>query len=74
MIVSCSPNVKGYILSDVCLMCSLKFKAALISNFTLTLDQITLCNVKVVAHSDEPAQNCHTALQFPSAVQSFSVF
>ncbi len=36
------------------------------------MDQITICNVGGVAHSDKPTENYHLALQFPSAPWSFS--
>ncbi len=32
-----------------------------------TMDQMTMCNVKGIAHSDGPAENYHRTLQFPSA-------
>ncbi len=50
-------------------LCSI-FKAALINIFVLTIDQMTLCNVKGVPGSDEPTENYHPTLQFPSALRS----
>ncbi len=34
----------------------------------LTIYQMTLCNVKGVARSDEPTEDHHPTLQFPSAM------
>ncbi len=44
-------------------------KAALINIFILTMDQITLCNVKSVAHNVEPTENYLPTLQLPSALR-----
>ncbi len=38
--------------------------------FILTMDQMTMCNVKGVAWSDKPTENYHPVLQFPFAAQS----
>ncbi len=35
------------------------------------MDQMTMCNVRGVAYSDEPTENYHPILQFPSTLQSF---
>lgn len=37
----------------------LLFKAEPINDFTLTMDQITLCSVKSVAQNDECTENDH---------------
>lgn len=34
-----------------------KFKAAPMNIFSLTMNEITVCNMKVVSHSDKPAVN-----------------
>ncbi len=49
-------------------------KAALINISTLTMDQMTMCNVKEVARSDEHTEDYHPTLQLPSALMSFSSF
>ena len=49
-------------------------KAALINIFILTVDQMTMCNVKGVACSDEPTENYHSNLQFPPALQTVLAF
>ncbi len=45
-------------------------KAAIINIFILVVDQMTICNVKVVNDSDEPTENYYPTLKFPSAVRS----
>ena len=37
----------------------------------VAIDQMTIGNVKGVTSSDEPTENHHLTLQFPSALQSF---
>ncbi len=49
-----------------------KIKAAIINIFILTMDQMTVCNVKGVAHSDELTENYCSTLQFLSTLRSFS--
>lgn len=41
-------------------------KAAVISIFMLSVDQITMCNAKHVSCSDKPTNKHHTSLQFLS--------
>ncbi len=44
-----------------------QLKAALMSNFILTVGQITMCNIKEVTYSDKPTENySHPTLQFPT--------
>ncbi len=45
------------------------FKAAL-NEYYMTMEQVTLCNVKKVTHSDEPTENYHLVLHFPSGILS----
>lgn len=45
------------------------FKAAVISSFISTTDEMTMFNVKSVACSDEAAKNYHLS-EFPSVLQS----
>lgn len=45
------------------------FKAALIIMFILTLDQMAMCNLEVVAHSDE-----HTKNYYPTAVSPVAMW
>lgn len=33
------------------------FKAVLINIFTITMDQVAMCNMKELARSDEPTEN-----------------
>lgn len=42
--------------------------------FTVTMDQITIRNVKGVTRGDEPRENYYLDLQLPSALQSFISF
>ncbi len=50
------------------------FKAALINIFILTLDEMTMCNVKGLVCSGQPTENYHhLSLQSPSPLQSFLV-
>lgn len=48
-------------------------KAAIINLFILTMDQITMCNMKGVTHNDEPTGNYHLTLLFPSTLLSILV-
>lgn len=54
----------------------LKFllKAAIFNIFTVTMDQITIRNVKGVTRGDEPRENYYLDLQLPSALQRFISF
>lgn len=45
------------------------FKAAQMNIFVLTLDQVTMCNAKSVAHRyNPPSENHHLTLCLPSAL------
>lgn len=50
-----------------------KFKAAPIYNFTLTIDQMTRCDLKGLACSDEPTGTYLPALMFDSLLWSVLV-
>lgn len=50
---------------------SSEFKAALISIFLLTMDQVTHCNVTGVSHSDKPT---YDPTWFSSALRSIFFF
>lgn len=54
----------------------LKFllKAAIFNIFTVTIDQITISNVKGVTRGDEPRENYYLDLQLLSALQRFRSF
>lgn len=45
-------------------------KAPITKIFMLTMNQMTVCNVKWVAHGDIATDNCDPTLHCPSAVQS----
>lgn len=46
----------------------LHLKAAPINIILLTVDQLAVCNVKAVAHSDKLIENYHLTLLCPSAL------
>lgn len=43
---------------------TVNIKAALINMPILTMSQITMCNMKIVTHSDKPIENYQPLLQF----------
>lgn len=51
-----------------------QIKSAVIYMFILTMDQITMCNVKDVAHSDEPADNYCQLIVPLSNMELISIF
>ena len=48
--------------------CFHSFKAAVINIFMLTTDQMTTCNVKVIAQTDKPIETYRPALLFASVL------